>query len=317
MPRSKYLLGNEYNTMIAASVVGVLSQLIHLNLSTPASLVESYVRIEGLNEVKRDLIGKELAPLKINQDELISIISLGVLLIKTIDDILKITTNNRPTELLENKFTEIAESFLSQETKDSMTRIVNNVGLDKKALISGAKQFMYISSMLLADKYLSDKTGNISNAEILELSMLSSVLAVVGNVVAKGAIEYYHQNQMQANPPQANPPQAQAPIQDQLNPQNLALNLIVAHGLQQIIQGVQAQMAPRGPQAQMTPRGPQNQQLLQGHEVQQLPPGPEAETAHQIPREIPRANEATPSTLTRRTTFNRTGEDSTMQNYSS
>jgi len=198
---SHNLVENELNVLLAIFFAKTINQTIGLNLTFISSFAETFSRIGGLRQINKNLI-ETGSSFKINQDGLIEIISLGATLIKTLDDISKITTNNRPIELLENKCADIAESFLSTETKDYMAKFAEKFGLSKKSIMNGAKQFMYISSMLLADKYLSQKTGSISDAEILGLSALSTIFAVTGDFIAKEATEHYRQKTARENPPQ-------------------------------------------------------------------------------------------------------------------
>ncbi len=158
----------------------------------------------------------------LNEKDLITSIAIGVLVIKFIDDIIKIKYNFRPTEEIEKSGMNFLSGLISADLRHSIVDAFERTGLSRESLMSGFKQFICISAMLLVDKYLSDNVEKkLSNIGIADLAVISSVILIsekelmkrLGNFLAPNVNEQgnHPQNNAQAIlPPQID--QAQQPV---------------------------------------------------------------------------------------------------------
>lgn len=145
-----------------------------LSLTAIESLVESGARIRNYDQLIKDNPN-----IKLNENDLIASITIGVFIIKFIDDIIKIKYNFRPTEEIEKSGINFLSSLISTDQRHSLVDSFERIGLTRDLLMDGFKQFICISAMLLTDKYLSDNVENkLSNIGIADLAVISSVILI-------------------------------------------------------------------------------------------------------------------------------------------
>ena len=172
-----------------------------LGLTAIESLVESGARIRNYDQLTKDNPN-----IKLNENDLITSITIGVFIIKFIDDIIKIKYNFRPTEEIEKSGINFLSSLISTDLRHSLIDTFERIVLTRELLIDGFKQFICISAMLLTDKYLSDNVKNkSSNDEIATLAVISSIILISEKELMKRFGNFLAPNvNEQGNDPQNN-----------------------------------------------------------------------------------------------------------------
>jgi hypothetical protein len=175
---------------------------LFLGLTVIESSVENAARIR-----KYDQLIKDNPDIKLNENDLIASIAIGVLIIKFIDDIIKIKYNFRPTEEIEKSGMNFLSSLISIDPRYSLVDSFERIGLKKEMLMDGFKQFLYVSAMLLTDKYLSDNVENkSSSAQIAALAGISSIILISEKELMKRFGNFLAPNvNQQGNDPQIHP----------------------------------------------------------------------------------------------------------------
>jgi hypothetical protein len=181
---------------------------LFLGLTVFESSVENSARIRNYDQLIKDN-----PSIKLNENDLITIIALGVVVIKFIDDVIKIKYNFRPTEEIEKSGINFLSSLISTDLRYSLFDTFERIGFTKELLMDGFKQFLYISTMLLTDKYLSENAENkLSNIGIADLAVISSVILISEKELMKRLGDFLAPNDNeQGNDPQNNAQEIVAP----------------------------------------------------------------------------------------------------------